>query len=276
MGSEEGELPKHAPLEKKEEEYDWTKQNASLYVFVTCLVLLCGSIFRHAFFPPGRGGPLAPLPALVSTLPSDRGFSGPEGDYSATLEALKRARGARACGGAPKPLVLRAAALTARAAARTRPRARDPRRPPQHAARPRRRRPAPALLARSSRCVPVLTRFERRCLPARRTSPRRPTRSSCSWATPSRSRCAATARARSAWRSCRRCGRRRLRRTARSRSASPATAPRTCSGASPTAKPRAWRPSSPCWRSAPTTWASATARRRRHTACRPWCVLLQP
>jgi hypothetical protein len=247
-------------------EYDPKKQNVSLYVFTVCLCMLALSVTRHAFFPPGRSGPQAPLPALVSTLPSDRGFSGPEGDYTATLAALKRvrrraaprARGAR-CRAATQ--LQRPTPKARRRTLRARARAADPgaragapgrlTRPRQHPA--ARRAPAPGSLAQraSARasalpepCAPSLSRAPRPDAPpfaaAARTLPRRATRSCCSWATPSRSRCAATARARSAWRSCRACGRRRLRRTRRSRWACPATAPRTCCGAWPTARRTAW------------------------------------
>ena len=62
----------------------------SVAVLYLCGALLLFSIFQHAFFPPGRTGPAKPLPALVSTLPADRSYSGPEGDYASTLAALKR------------------------------------------------------------------------------------------------------------------------------------------------------------------------------------------
>jgi hypothetical protein len=64
----------------------------SMYVYYTCVLLLVFSILQHALFPPGRSGPLKPLPALVSTLPATRDYMGPMGDYAATLAALKQAR----------------------------------------------------------------------------------------------------------------------------------------------------------------------------------------
>jgi len=55
-------------------------------------VLLFVSLIQHAFYPPGRAGPQSPLPALVSTIATDRTYSGPKGDYAATISALKQAR----------------------------------------------------------------------------------------------------------------------------------------------------------------------------------------
>ena len=55
-------------------------------------MLLFVSLIQHAFYPPGRAGPQSPLPALVSTLATDRDFNGPKGDYAATIAALKQVR----------------------------------------------------------------------------------------------------------------------------------------------------------------------------------------
>jgi lysophospholipase L1-like esterase len=92
MDPEAGEKPA-APRKPRpaSEELDWTRENGSLYTYLVCMMLLFFGTLRIAFFPAGRQRQ-QPLPALVSTLPSDRGFSGPEGDYQATLEALKRVR----------------------------------------------------------------------------------------------------------------------------------------------------------------------------------------
>ena len=62
----------------------------NILTYYCCFALLVLSIFQHALFPPGRTGPPKPLPALVSTLPADRVYSGPEGDYTATLAALRK------------------------------------------------------------------------------------------------------------------------------------------------------------------------------------------
>jgi hypothetical protein len=99
MDPEAGEKPA-APRKPRpaSEELDWTRENGSLYTYLVCMMLLFFGTLRIAFFPAGRQRQ-QPLPALVSTLPSDRGFSGPEGDYQATLEALKRVRCALARGG---------------------------------------------------------------------------------------------------------------------------------------------------------------------------------
>ena len=94
MDPEAGEKPA-APRKARADDLDWTKENGgSLGVYAICMALLFLGTLRIAFFPAGRQRQ-QPLPALVSTVASDRGFSGPAGDYQATLEALKRVRRVR-------------------------------------------------------------------------------------------------------------------------------------------------------------------------------------